>query len=700
MNERGFHTYPFLRFTLPLVAGIVANGLFFPEGGTAFVLCFLFFTGLWLACWGWFCFRNTYSQRYGFGVALYILLFSVGMGMAGLRQRSVRYDWSESKELYRVTLTAAPQEKEHSFLCEATVEGWEKNSEIRPVGRKVRLYLQKDSVAGKLLYGDRLCLYARISSPHNPGNPDEFDFAGLLLHRGMSGTAWISSLEWRMLPRTEGCFSVRKMALKSRDSLLSLYRKLGLEGDELAVLSALTTGYKEDLSEEIRSGYALSGVSHVLAISGLHLGLLYFLFDFLLLWMDRKRPGRIIKQFLLIVALWLFACMAGLPASAVRAALMFSLVAVSRMGVWRPVTLNTMALAAFGMLLYDPFYIYDVGFQFSFLAVWAILLIQPHLYALIPVSRPAYRFVWGLMTVSLAAQMGTFPLVLYYFSRFPLLFLPVNLIVIPWITLILYGAVVLPLLGLFPPLQAVWADGLSVALQGVNRFTAMIGQWDYASFLFPRFTSWDVLCLYFFLLALCAFFIFHKRKLLFPALGFLFLSFFFHAEQAYSVPDRPFIQFYNVPASPAVHIVCSSKESYLIPADTASGSLSRLYAATSRFWLRRFRHTPRLLPAEYESSRIRLREGMICFGTRTVCLLNDDRWKNKRADKPFPVDYLYVCRGYKGSLEALSDLWTVKKVVLDASLPVYKREQLKQECRDLNLDYVSIAEQGAYRIEL
>lgn len=706
----GVHTlgkYPFLRFVFPLAAGILTHGLFFPAGGAAFVVCFLCLLGMAAGCWSWFLFQGTYSQRHWFGIGLSIFFFSIGLGLAGLRQKSIRYGWSEQKEMYIVSLTAGPQEKERSFLCEATVEwcvaGYAANEEAtvsRPVGRKVLFYLQKDSAAARLEYGERLLLHTRISSPRNRGNPDEFDYAGFLFHRGFSGTAWVTSEDWRPLSCRPESFSLRKAALQSRDSLLALYRTLKLEGDERAVLSALTVGYKEDLSEEIRNGYALSGVSHVLALSGLHLGLLYFLLDFLLRWMNRRRSGRMLKSFLLIAALWFFACMVGLPASVVRSALMFSLVALSQIGTSRPVTLHTMALAAFCMLLYDPYYMYDVGFQLSFAAVGAILVIQPRLYRSVRVSRPVVRYAWGLTTVSLAAQIGTIPLVLYYFSRFSLFFLPANLVVIPWITLILYGAVVLPLLGFFPSFQMVWAEGLSIALRGVNRFAAALGEWPYASLSFPRFTAWDAWWLYLFLLLLCFYFICHQRKMLFPALGCLLLPFLFHAYEVFKTPERPFIQFYNVPASPAVHLVGSSKESYLVPADTANGSLPELYKATSRFWSRRFEASPRLLSSEYVSSRICLREGIICFGNRTICLLNDNRWKNKMAAMPFSVDYLYVCRGYKGSLKTLPDIWTVRKVVLDAALPVYRLERFKQECRNLNWDYISIADEGAYRVEL
>ena len=236
---------------------------------------------------------------------------------------------------------------------------------------------------------------------------------------------------------------------------MELYHRLGFQGDNLAVLSALTVGDKENLSEDMRETYSIAGASHVLALSGLHIGLLstLFLFFFSFLW-KRWAAFKPLGFFLVILFLWAFAFLTGLSSSVVRSVIMFSLLVVSRLQSEKLLSLNTLAATAFLMLLYNPLWLFDVGFQLSFVAVVSILLIQPKLYSLLSVRRCIPRYVWGLLTVSVAAQIGTAPLVIFYFSRFSTHFLLTNLWVIPMVTLILYSAVLMLILTPFPFLQS------------------------------------------------------------------------------------------------------------------------------------------------------------------------------------------------------------------------------------------------------
>lgn len=236
---------------------------------------------------------------------------------------------------------------------------------------------------------------------------------------------------------------------------------MGFTGDELAVLSALTVGDKEELSDDIIETYSVSGASHVLALSGLHIGFLYALFWFLFrpLWhrWQRLKP---ILLLVIVLFLWSFAFLTGLSPSVVRSVIMFSLLALSNLQPEKPLTLNTLAATAFLMLLYNPFWLFDVGFQLSFTAVTAILLIQPGLYALLKVRNRPLHYLWGIATVSIAAQIGTAPLVLLYFSRFSTHFLLTNLWVIPMVSLIMYAAVILMVLTPLPALQQLWSTAV------------------------------------------------------------------------------------------------------------------------------------------------------------------------------------------------------------------------------------------------
>ena len=268
---------------------------------------------------------------------------------------------------------------------------------------------------------------------------------------------------------SDSLHSIRYTAMFYREKVMNLYRKLGFEGDELAVLSALTVGEKTDLSDSIRESYSVSGASHVLALSGLHIGLLYALLFLLLKPLTRKwQAGRYFRSVLLLVLLWSFAFFTGLSPSVVRSVSMFSVLAIAELFGRQSLTLNTLAATAWVMLLVNPAWLFDVGFQLSFLAVFSILIIQKPVYRLLPVKNRIGKYVWGLMSVSIAAQIGTAPLVMLYFSRFSTHFLLTNLVVIPLVTVTLYAAVLMLLLTPLSAVQFVVAEAVRFLLKVLN----------------------------------------------------------------------------------------------------------------------------------------------------------------------------------------------------------------------------------------
>lgn len=196
------------------------------------------------------------------------------------------------------------------MLCRVLLKELRDSSGVCPIGRKAILYLQKDSLFTllklgdkQLKIGDELLVSARIAPPANGGNFDEFDYARYLMRHGISGTGYVASGKWALWSP-----SIRYTAMFCQEKVINLYRKLGFEGDELAVLSALTVGEKTDLSDSIRESYSVSGASHVLALSGLHIGLLYALLFLLLKPLARKwQAGRYFRSVLLLVLLWSFA---------------------------------------------------------------------------------------------------------------------------------------------------------------------------------------------------------------------------------------------------------------------------------------------------------------------------------------------------------------------------------------------------------
>lgn len=325
-------------------------------------------------------FLKRYSLRWCFGIAISALCFTGGwLGMTGQLQQAV-CSFPKEETVYRVLITDAPQPKEHTYLCQALLKERRDTAGIYPIGHTAVLYLQQDSSASRLKSGDELLISARISPPLNNRNFDEFDYARFLMRKGISGTGYVASGKWIKCDGMNN-FDLKSVASSCRRNVVSLYQELGFNGDELAVLSALTIGDKTELSDSVRESYSVAGASHILALSGLHIGLLYTMIFFILKPIARRgNIGRCVRSVFLLVLLWTFAFFTGLSPSVVRSVSMFSILTMADMVGREPLSLNTLAVAAWLMLFCNPAWLFDVGFQLSFLAVASILLIQKPIY--------------------------------------------------------------------------------------------------------------------------------------------------------------------------------------------------------------------------------------------------------------------------------------------------------------------------------
>lgn len=699
------HKYPFFRLAVPWMLGIYCGDRCsdsFSEPLWGFLACIL-----WACLSFLFYFSERYSWRWCFGVSLSLFCLAGGWLSVNLQlQTAAETEFPKEEAVYRLRVNDFPEGRERTFLCRVWLKERHDSLGIYPVNKQAILYFQRDSLSSRLQMGEELWVRSRISPPVSARNFDEFDYARYLIRKGISGTGFVASGHWRFSEcrkENEGIATVLyRLAASYRTQIENLYRRLGIEGDELAVLSALTLGDKTDLSESVRESYSVAGVSHVLALSGLHIGLLYALAFFLL------RPlllggqsGRVLRSLLLILLLWLFAFFTGLSPSVVRSAAMFSIWALADLCGRQSFSLNTLALTAWLMLLVRPVWLFDVGFQLSFAAVLSILLFQPFLYRLCPVRHRAGTYLWGLVSVSVAAQLGTAPLVLFYFSRFSTHFLLTNLLVVPLVTLILYVAVVLLLLTPMSGLQAVAAVGLEKMLRMLNLLVRWVEQLPYASvdgiWLYPLEVAGCYLVLGAFFCYLC-----HRRYArLVTALVLLAAWGAVHSFAVWTDRPRTSIVFYNVRGCPAVHCIESSGHSCIQYADSLSNR-QRLRQTAANYW----HHCHLCPPAEGSRDSVGQhffrRQQLICWHGQRVCMVTDNRWKQQRTDDGAVcrVDYLYICKGYTGQLAALTRLFLPGCVILDSSLSDYRRNRLKEECQQNHLHFISLSDEGSVRFLL
>lgn len=405
-----------------------------------------------------FLFRMSgYSRRPVFGIVGGLAFLLLGGTRVLMEREQVHYAWDGRKQVYCGVVETVPCVRGKTLQAEirlSSVRSVEDTLPPRPVGRSVFLYWMPDSLAVPLRCGDSVCFYGKVSRPDF--KEAGFDYAAYLERKGISGTAMAFAGDWKRLPNGRG-LTLRQRAAVMQQKVSDTYRSWGLEGEELAVVAALTVGDKRGLTPDMKAAYNAAGASHVLALSGLHVGILAGILSGILYPLGCFRTGRHIASCLVVVLLWAFAFVAGLSPSVVRAVTMFTLYVLASLLVeGRFSGIPSLVLAAFLMLLYQPFYLFDVSFQLSFVAVASILCFYPLVSRCCPSRFSGLRSIWNLLALSFAAQLGTLPFVLYYFGTFPTYFLLANLFVSPLAVCILGSALASFLL--FPvPMLGGWA---------------------------------------------------------------------------------------------------------------------------------------------------------------------------------------------------------------------------------------------------
>lgn len=644
-------------------------------------------------------FLKRYSFRWLFGLLLSCICFVGGIWWMNRQLQQDAYSFPEKETTYYVVLTEKPEIKAKSLLCHVRLKERLDSLSVTAINKEALIYLSLDSSAQCLQRGDELLVLAYMAPPVNNRNFDEFDYGRYLAHKGISGTGFVSDGSWKVIAHTTSR-TMLQVALDYREKVLSLYRELGFQGDEFAVLSALTVGYKEELSEDIRESYSVAGASHVLALSGLHIGFLYALIFFCLKRLPDKWKGvKLLRVGVVLILLWSFAFFTGLSPSVVRSVIMFSFFTLS--GLWEreSFSLNTLAIAAFFMLLCCPAWLFDVGFQLSFCAVVAILLIQPLLYRLIPVHRRAGKYVWGLISVSIAAQIGTAPLVLFYFSSFSTHFLLTNLLVIPLVSIIMYAAVIMLLLSPFTILQSFIVVLVKELVEILNLMVQWVEHLPWSSigniWVYPL----EISGIYVALLLGVRYFTSHNSKSLIVFLFCLLAISGYHVAMQMNDRPRRSLVFYNVKGCPVAHCIAADGRSWLAYADSVPNE-SRLYRVASNYWRHNHLKQPLAITSDYTDAFFFRRDKVLSFGDCRLCMINDNRWRNKTAVRPLSLDYLYLCKGYDGRLEWLTGLFQTKCVILDSSLTEYRKKAFSEECRQLGIHFISLSDEGSVRFLL
>jgi len=420
-----FQKIPFIRITSLFLIGILINHYFLPDTRLVAIILVILISTL-ILFWHNSNFASIQVQNAILSVAIVLIGFFYPDQSAEKKERDFN-----RKDYYLAEVCQKPGEKAKTFQTILLIQN---NKLTTP--EKIVAYFSKVGFDSTITTGDRLIILARPQKIKNARNPFEFDYESLMHQRNIWFSVYLP--EGTYLKTGQQVSHISNLAEKVRDRLVAMLAEALPEKEERSVVSALTLGYRTEIDQDTLDYFASTGAMHVLSVSGLHVALIFMILEYLLAFLKRGKLGPVIFSVVMISFLWVYAFISGFSPPVQRATVMFTFVIIGN-GIRRPVNIyNSLTASALFLILLNPNVLFDVGFQLSYLAIFGIVLIQPALFNILELTNPILKWSWSLFTVSVAAQLTTFPLGLFYFNQFPNLFWLSNFVVVPITTFIMW----------------------------------------------------------------------------------------------------------------------------------------------------------------------------------------------------------------------------------------------------------------------
>jgi competence protein ComEC len=693
---------PLVRLLIPFVTGIVtAVYLPFKVNNFAFVIApyLVFIAAVVLVP----SFRISYKKSWLFGLVLNVVLFIFAYQLTISKTEKFSEDhfskFVSGKSFVRGVILDSPIEKEKSYkmtlrvYAVKTAKGWMNTS------GKAMLYIRKDEFAGNLKYGDEIMLNCNFRDIPQVQNPGEFDYRLFLSFHNVYQQCSADEKNWRSLKINSGNIII-KHSYFLRDKLLEILKTGNVKDDEFAVGAALMLGYSDKLDAEIISAYSSTGALHVLSVSGLHVAIVYVVFNWLLFFLDKIKRGNIIKAVILILLLWFYSALTGLSPSVLRAATMFSFIIVAKAFDRYTNIYNTLAASAFVLLAINPYLIMEVGFQLSYIAVIGIVYIQPKIYAWYETDNWLLDQVWAISAVSIAAQIATFPLGLHYFHQFPNYFLLSNFIVIPVSTIIIYLGIALFVFSKISIVAVYLAMGFSWSVWFLNASVKLIEKWPYSLLQGISITVFETWLLY--AMIILFFYYFMKRKVLYLMSAFVMVIAILCCqvkEQQDQFRQKKIIV-YNVLKTAAIDFISAKRNVLLTDSAFANNESGMLFHVKHNWWDLGINESV-IVTKDHSSDDLLIKNNKIQFGDKKIVILNNpSEIKKYPGHAPIAVDFLIISKNAKVSIGEVLSRYDPEQIIFDSSNSKFKLEKWKEECVTLSRSFYSVTDSGAFEAEI
>jgi competence protein ComEC len=679
---------PFLRLLLPLAAGILCGWYFSLHFKVAVILAGLtipFLLFYFIASE-----RRKFFSSATTGISINLLLMALGLSLVWFNQIPKQPTWVGNLyckgDFLQLRLLEPVSEREKNYKALATVTNIYRNNNTIKVSGKAVIYFRKDSVPPALKYGDIIIVNKQLQEITNSGNPGGFDYKRYALFNGTTHQLFLQASDYKKSMHAEPTYFWKRM-YQLRSYVLQTIRTYVKNERESSVAEALLIGYRDDLDRDLVQAYSNTGVVHVIAISGMHLGLIYVLLLFLLKPLDRFKKLKIVKTILIIIFLWVFSLLTGGGASVMRAVIMFSFIAGGDLLNRKGNSYNSMAASAFVLLCFNPFLLWDVGFQLSYAAVLSIVLFMKPIYHWFSIQNKLLDQLWKLNAVTIAAQILTLPLCLYHFHQMPTLFILSNFIAVPLSTFVLYGLILLMAFSFFTAAATVIGSCTAMLLKWMNQFILWIDHFSFSVVDGISLHPIQTIALYLFIATTSIWLL--QKRLAACLWSIITLCLFFgsRAISRYKTSQQQKLVVYNLSQHSAIDVMLGNK--YYFIGDSVllkEGFLRNFHLKPSRVFNQVF-HSG--MPVDLKGHTA------YQINEKKIVLINQSYRYNSLAI-PIEADLVIVSGNPRLYVNDLLKTIRCRLVVFDSSNPAWKLALWKKDCDRLNIHYFCTSEQGAF----
>lgn len=606
---------------------------------------------------------------------------------------------SEEKIAIQGIVNEEPLEKNWTKVI-LKIDALQKDSIWEKYCGKLQIYIETDSNTQKLDYGDQIVIYTNPTEIAPPNNPHSFDQKRFLKYKNIHFQGFVRKNEWQILKTGQGNF-LFAAAHSARKRFLKVLRK-HLKGDnEYAVGSALILGYKIDLSEDIRAAYAETGAIHVLAVSGLHVGIIYLFLSYFIRPFYNDPAYKVYgKLVILLGSIWGFAILTGGSPSVLRAATMFSFFIYGKYLFKYSFAFNTLAVSAFFLLLIDPFLLFQVGFQLSYAAVAGIIYFQNRIRVLWISMNDILYHIWQLTTVSISAQLTVLPLSLFYFNQIPVYFLLTGFVVVDAAFVILALGIALLFLEMTVPFLATYVGILlDWIIWGVNSFIFLVQKIPYGLLEGISISIFTAILMYLIIWQMGRFWEHKKGPQAIWGMSFLLIFSGFYAFKQFQNFDTKQIVVYDAGKENMIIDFIYDQKIISLTSGEITDKILKYNVEGNRKALKINEIQSINIDSiqEFKSSNLLWKKPFIQFFDQRIVVLENDVSSDTSRIK---TDFVLLKNNPKIEIEKLNQVFHFKNLIADASNKFWKTEQWKTACEERNIDFHYIKKDGAMIVDL